>query len=344
VGEKAAACFAEVGDGKSYFARAGRFFWVAGRAYNVSAAKYSSFLPEEVIGTPKGRTVHLFVRRAGEETYLYVGEMGGSFCQYLGRGDGDFGKAHFALREVLPTAVWEAWGQAKRGVGDAAGVDGALARLRGETTVEERLAVLRTVVAYWHGAVGEGDGLSAEEVAGVKMPGVLAWWYRWAGRRQEILCGFNELLLPESLQVEDGKLLFYGENQWTYRWGVDVDGEDPVVYGREDKKYPWEAEGVRLSEHMLMACIFEMVMRAPYGAASGHVGPEVVRKMAEVVPAVAVGPWRWCGTRVYARGGAFMYSMTGDGQHCSVAVGAKRAEEVAFVKAFAGEGRYWMEV
>ncbi len=339
VGEKAAACFAEVGEGRSFFEGAGSFFWVADKAYRVSGGKYSGFLPAEVIGTPEGRTVHLFVRRSGEGDYLYVGEMSGSYMQQVSRREGSFGRAHFELREALPTALWEAWGNVKKaGVGDTASVDAALARMRGETTVEERLGVLRTVVEYWHGAIGEGDGLSGEEVEKGSLPGVLAWWYRWAGRRKEILSGQNHLLGPGQVEMEEGKLLFYGENQWVYRWGVDVEGEDPAVYGRYELGEPWEEEGVRLSEHLLMACLIEAVMcHAPYGG-SASVKEEVLAELSREMGVLA-GRWRWCGeTRFYARGGAFMCALTeGEGRY-TVMVGAKRAEEVAFLRKYAGQG------
>jgi hypothetical protein len=48
--------------------------------------------------------------------------------------------------------------------------DQALDRLRGPTTVQERLGVLQELVQFWHGPIGPGDGMDDAELAGIREP------------------------------------------------------------------------------------------------------------------------------------------------------------------------------
>jgi hypothetical protein len=46
-----------------------------------------------------------------------------------------------------------------------------------------------------------------------------------------------------------------------------TDGDDPPVFGRYQSTDPWAQEGVTLSEHLILACLFEAVIcDAKYGA------------------------------------------------------------------------------
>jgi hypothetical protein len=65
----------------------------------------------------------------------------------------------------------------------------------------------------------------------------------------------------------------------------------------------------------------------------------VIDWIAEYVPPIAVGPWRWSGsTRFYTRGGAFMFTMSNgesDGRPGgSVWVGAKTEHPLRPLKPF----------
>src|SRR5215211_3054803 len=93
--------------------------------------------------------------------------------------------------------------EACAGGSDAVSVDAALERLRGETSVEDRLDIFQRVVEYWHGPIRAEEGIPEFELAGLKIPRPLRSWYSWAGRRREILSGQNELLDPGELREED---------------------------------------------------------------------------------------------------------------------------------------------
>jgi hypothetical protein len=119
-----------------------------------------------------------------------------------------------------------------------------------------------------------------------------------------------------------------------YRWGTLADGDDPPVFGRYDAGDPWEPEGVTLSEHLILACMFEAVTcHSPYGATATCLDQKALSEIAAVITPVAIGPWRWLGpTRFYARGGAFMYSMACGTDVYSVWVGAKTERPLQFLK------------
>lgn len=154
--------------------------------------------------------------------------------------------------------------------GFRAPVDRALESLRRPTTVEDRLGVLKQLVEFWHGPIRPEDGMSAAELAGVPLPMPLRWWYRWAGKRDEIMSGQNILYKPVhkywQLTVDGDHLRFYCENQGVHFWSTLTHGEDPPVFGRYNSADPWEREDITLSEHLILACLLEAVSCHAYGA------------------------------------------------------------------------------
>jgi hypothetical protein len=348
----AVACFTTIGDPpqSSHFEKASSFCWVAERPYQVSDGELVQFVPREVIRRPAdGRTIHLFVRRVDTERYWYVGELepAGRFTL---SGRDNCGEAYFRLSPALPSEVWIELEGLQPGSLDHAAIERALALLRHPLNVEERLWVLRQLIKYWHGPVRPEDGLIERELEGLAIPYPLQWWYRWAGRRTEIMSGQNQLLGPDGLYVADGLLVFYGENQWCYQWATLPDGDDPPVYGRESAHQPWEPEGITLSEHLILACLFEAVTcHSPYGAAASWLEEPVLNRIIEHIPPIPVNPWRWPeATRFYAKGGAFMYSAFNieiDGKAgYSIWIGAKTDHPLQFLKSFIDEGWEYVAV
>jgi hypothetical protein len=328
----------------SHFRSGGEFCWVADKPYRVSDEKYITFVPREVVGRQaKRREIHLFVRRRESDRHIYVGELGPSYVQTHGVGE-FHGAARFRLSPALPSEVWIELGGLHPGDLDHAAIDDALARLHLSVNVEERLRVLRRLVDYWHGPIRPKDAFSRQELEGLTVPYPLRWWYRWAGRRTNVMRGQNFLLDPDKLRARDGLLEFYVENQYCYQWGTLFEGDDPPVFGREETIKPWEPEGITLSEHLILACLFEAVMcHSPYGASTAWLEDSVIDRIAEHVPPIPIGPWRWGGsTRFYARGGAFMFTMSGgeiDGQPGgSVWIGARTEHPLRPLKPFIDEG------
>jgi hypothetical protein len=102
---------------------------------------------------------------------------------------------------------------------DVTSLDRTLDRLGGPTTVHDRLDVLRQLVNFWHSPIQSEDGMSDAEIGSVSLPLPLRWWFRWAGKRTDVLSGQNFLFVPRDyrnkyrvLAVRDGRLRFYVEN------------------------------------------------------------------------------------------------------------------------------------
>jgi hypothetical protein len=344
-------CLATLGEPPqaSHFLGAARFCWTADEDYRVGrVSQYPTCFPTEVIGGHTGgRTLHLFVRSNTSQTYIYAGEMSPTYrMEYAGKHN--YGRADFGLLRALPSAVWTQLGGLHVGDTDHVAVDAALDRLRTGTTWEERFAVLKRLVEYWHGPIHASDGMTEAELDGIQMPTVLRDWYRWAGNRGGILSGQNLLFRPRGerhrhweLEIDDGLLWFYVENQGVYRWATHADGEDPPVFGR----YPglentWEPEGVSLSEHLIGACLFEAVWHSKYGASAAWADHSVLNEIASTIPPIAIGEWRWLdGTRFYARNGAFMIACQNDydWEGGSVWIGAKTEHPLQFLRPYLDE-------
>jgi hypothetical protein len=334
-------CFAEVGESPtaSHFTSGRQFCWVAQKPYQGSDDQHLKFVPTEVVSRHADRPIRLFVRPIHSDKFLYAGDLEPA-CRFMISGKANCGEAYFTLSPAFPSGVWGELGGLKIGNLDHSAIDAALDRLREPTTIEDRLWVLERLVTYWHGEIQPEDGYSEEELKGLAIPDPLRWWYRRAGRRQKILSGQNLLLAPDKLLIRDKLLVFYGENQWCYEWGTVFHGEDPPVFGRESSTDPWEQEGIVLSEHLILACLFEATMcHSPYGASASWLREAVLSRIIEHIPPIAINPWRWGGSgRFYAKGGAFMYTMPNgeiDGeQGYSVCVGAQTEHPLHFLKPF----------
>jgi hypothetical protein len=225
-------------------------------------------------------------------------------------------------------------------------LDNQLERLSSDSSLSRRRVVLQLLVKYWNGDVQPGDGFSDDELSGIQIPETLKWWYRWAGRRNEILGRNNVLLSPDRLSLNDGLLCFYGENQWVYEWATSASGEDPPVFGRFSGEGPWQSQDMRLSEHLILACLFEGTMYAKYSASAAWLAENKLRWIVERIPPIPIGPWKWGTAQFHARRGAFMVSMENgdiDGTlGYSIWVGAKKKGPLDFLREIIDDG--WEQV
>lgn len=225
-----------------------------------------------------------------------------------------------------------------------ASLDIALDLLRRPTTVHDRLGILQHLVNFWHGPIRPEDGMSDAEVAGVPLPLPLRWWYRWAGKRSDVMSGQNHLFVPRDLgrkygqlTVKDGRLYFYAENQGVYQWSTLPHGEDPPVFGRYGGRGRWGQEDITLTEHLILMCLFDAVMcHANYGASAAWLDEDRFDAIAGNIPPLAIRPWRWMHTKFFAGGDAFMFAAkngTANGKKgYSVWVGAKTEHPLQFLR------------
>jgi len=275
---------------------------------------------------------------------MYVGELASCHVTQSSK-DRRYEVAYFDLKPALPSKIWIELGGLHLGEMDVVALDVALDRLKEVTTVRDRLEILRQVVNFWHGPIKPEDGISGvEQVGGVPLPRPLQFWCGWAGKRTEVMTGQNILFTPGDyehrsriLRVEDGRLHFHVENQGVYEWTTLAEGKDPPVFGRYEMKGEWTCEKVRLSEHLILTCLFEAIMcHANYGASATWLDEDRLNVIAQTISPLAIAPWHWLGTKFFARGGAFMCAAE-QGIHegkkwYSVNVGAKTEHPLQFLK------------
>jgi len=347
-------CMTQIGERPktSHFHNGSRFCWVADQPYQLNGRSGPYFVPEQVIGsTVQKRSIHLFVRPPQAQQYLYASELSPSYRQQSPSRD-NYGMAWFDLKSTLPSNVWAKLGGLRLGDVSFAAVDQAIDQLRHPTTVADRLGILKQLVNYWHAPIQPEHGMSDAEIGSMPLPLPLRWWYRWAGKRNEVMSGQNLLLVPRDdtlrkrmLALGDGHLFFYAENQGVYQWCTQPHGDDPPVFGRWECKGPWARETMTLSEHLILMCLFEAVIcHAKYGASIAWLEEDRFNEIVENIPPVAIQPWRWLRTRFFVGEGAFVCAAenrnpkkeyrAGEKRYYSVHVSAKTEHPLQFLKPF----------
>jgi hypothetical protein len=247
--ESTAICLAYIGEKGdfSHFDKASSFYWVADKPYRVSDSVGAKFVPAQVLpSSERKHSIQLFVRPSGAERYLYVGELAPPSVLVKSL-DAEVGAAHFKLSPILPSRVLAELGGLRLGDTDVATVDQALDRLKQPSTLHDRVSVLQKLVHYWHGPIGLEDGISDLEMKLYKLPTVLRWWYRWAGKRSQIMTAQNFLFTPNNESpryrptMVDGRLLFYADNQYAY-----VDNQHAYRWSTRGPAGLWPLPGRRV--------------------------------------------------------------------------------------------------
>jgi len=358
---KIAICLTEIGPTskhkpkhKSYFGSGAQFCWVADQPYHVSDSPLAHFVPEEATASRnKDCAIRLFVRPPQAQKYLYPGELAPSYVLQFSLRE-NRGIATFKLEPTLPSSVWVQLGPLRLGDLDVVALDHALDRLRQPTTVHDRLAILQRLIEFWPGPIRPEDGMTDAEMTSQPLPLPLCWWYRFAGKRTEIMSGQNILFVPRDfqnrhrmLQIVNDRLLFYVENQGVYQWSTLTEGDDPPVFGCFEGRGRWAKERVTLSEHLILMCLFEAVMcQANYGASAAWLDEDQLAAVVAEVPPIAIRPLRWGGTRFFAGQGAFVCVADNpaddEKRWYSVSVGAKTEQPLQFLKPLVDEKWEWV--
>ncbi|MEU0412885.1 SMI1/KNR4 family protein [Streptomyces griseorubiginosus] len=140
--------------------------------------------------------------------------------------------------------------------------------------------LLQELVSTAFGDWTANDGCTEAEVAavedhlGISLPDALRDFYAAAGRHPELM-GMNgqehtlRVMVPEHLRVEDGHLVFCGENRWPAQWSVrpdDVGWPDPRVHGRSEPGGKWYSESRRLSSFLVNVAGRQAVRALPHQA------------------------------------------------------------------------------
>jgi hypothetical protein len=113
------------------------------------------------------------------------------------------------------------------------------------------------------------------------------------GRSYPTICGRQNRLI-DPVEVGDGRVCFYVENQSVYRWAFRPGEPDPVVVGQFHDADGWVVERERLSGFLLQVCPFEALFSASYSASASWLPPEALPEVLDpgrLRPVLT--PWRW---------------------------------------------------
>ncbi|WP_369185834.1 hypothetical protein [Streptomyces sp. Y1] len=127
------------------------------------------------------------------------------------------------------------------------------------------------------------------------MPPPLRLWHETTSRWSAPTVTFNHPLGPNELEIEDGKLVFWVENQGCWTWSTDISGGDPMVFDRRSGPEPevWIPTGESLSEFLLHATVFEAIAGAPYQMYATNVTEESLSQIICDLHPLPLPRWRW---------------------------------------------------
>jgi len=278
-----------------------------GRMPSPSEIHWSRDLPPAA----KGARIHALLRRG--DRVLALGEATVARKGQLAR---DGFKVALALAEPLEDARWrELVADAERPPAPAP--EELIAALRPKCTTGERLAALRAFAVRWFGC--EPDAPPLATIAPVPEP--LRVLHDLAGDRT--ICAQNRLVGARELVADDGKVIFYVENQGVCVWATEAAGDDPPVYVRsESASAPWTLESETLSSFLIELAILEAVFGAPFGASHDGLDASDLARLARRVRPLALPPWQTSKTRFFGSGGVVGFAIE-DGEASSVWIGAK---------------------
>jgi hypothetical protein len=161
------------------------------------------------------------------------------------------------------------------------------------------------------GWYGEPDRSPGSLFAGVEsVPPPLRRWFETTAAWSKLLTSQNVMLAPKRMWTEDGKRVFWVENQRVWLWGIDPAGDDPAVYDRPNNGgEAWSATGVSLSAFLLQVAVFEAIMGAREPAFAGVVASPELTAVLAPLRALPMPDWRWpaAGHRLYAGDGLLAF-------------------------------------
>jgi hypothetical protein len=269
--------------------------------------------PGEVPRRAVESKVLVFVDR-GEGTVRFLGE--GCVVEYSS-GKGLPRDVRFTIQPSLTRADWLGLlgGNLPR---SGPPPEALLADIGAGSTPKERWDTLVGFVERWH---GKPLGVPIETSATIG-PSLLRKLLGVQSVVPEIVQQ-NELVRPDELALEDGKVVFLVENQGVCRWATEPEGEDPRVWYQNSGEDTWLEEPERLSSFLIQMVLFEAILNTRFGAFAIALPADTVQSVLSRVTPLAGGRWNWLGARFFARDGALVMTMENDGA-CDVWLAASR--------------------
>lgn len=144
----------------------------------------------------------------------------------------------------------------------------------------------------WYGQPDRGAAPAVQ--TGHRMPRPLCEWFQVVSRWSRPIAVQNRVLGVDEVWVEDGRLVFWVENQGVWLWGVDLEGDDPRVYDRENEPgRPWQPTSVTLSVFLVHVAVFEAVWNAQFGAVAAWITPDRLDEVLAPLTPIPGAAWRW---------------------------------------------------
>ncbi|WP_158715207.1 hypothetical protein [Kitasatospora phosalacinea] len=143
---------------------------------------------------------------------------------------------------------------------------------------------------------GEPDLPAAVDLSVVnEMPIPLRTWHEITSRWSAGVTSFNYPVGPHELELEDGKLVFWVENQGCWTWATSPDGDDPLVFDRQSSADPdpWTSTGETLSEFLLQATVFEAILGATNLWSAENVTGDQLSQILTGFRPLPLPNWRW---------------------------------------------------
>ncbi|MBL9021671.1 MAG: hypothetical protein JNL21_05700 [Myxococcales bacterium] len=258
--------------------------------------------------------IHLFLRRGDRALYLGAAEL-----LKRSRPATDGYKLTLGLAEPLEEELWrQLVSQAQLALPPPA--EEAIASLTKASTTGDRLAAMSVFVERWY-----GPAMSAPLMSELLPRPLCALHEATAGHRVFVQ---NRLVSPEGLVPggEDGRLVFYVENQGVWTWATDPAGEDPPVYVRSNAPgAPWQKESDALAGFLIQVLLLEATFGAPFGASHDGLDARALSKLTKKVKALSIPSWS--SRRFFASAGVIGFA-TPQGPETAVWIGAKERERL----------------
>lgn len=165
---------------------------------------------------------------------------------------------------------------------------------------------LEQFLTRWYGPADREAAVTA--VDGDAVPRPLRDWFALTARWSTPVSTQHHVLSQP--WIEDGRLVFWVENQGVWLWATTAGGDDPPVYDRENVDgEPWQPTGVALSAFLLHVAVFEAVMSCQHGASASWVSLTQWEAILAPLRPLPMPDWRWpaAGHRLYAADGLLAF-------------------------------------
>jgi hypothetical protein len=129
---------------------------------------------------------------------------------------------------------------------------------------------------------------------GTRLPAALLRWYETVGRVPELTASQNRLHAPDKLELRDGVVIIYTENQGCAFWGIRVDDlahdDPPVVYTESEG---WHDEADELSRFALTVGLSELCLSDGGFYCAGMMDDAAIARMHAALRVVPVQTLQW---------------------------------------------------